>query len=401
MKIEFRLDAQGIGDAVCGALTACGFASRGHAVTFYTKHWEWFQWVNQFNLTIRGDDPSVFNANAGYTEQLHAARIGECRSRASWYARNIQALFPYIKGEAKPRLPVELLPTGEGAAPGAVVIAPFSAYADREWSAQHWRLLAKLLIDEGHKVIAIGSHREAERLRETFSKTGVTYHWGQTPEWVVSTIRSSSLLIGNDSGPAHLAGLYGAKAIALCGQSDGDFIYRDTPSVKAIHPPESVKCRKCHWEEDGGWSWICSNSCSALQLISPFDVVEQAVRMIKGESLESIPSEEGGRETGLSGSRIPGIQQTSERTEGERQEEDGPREEGRRGEAGEVRPEGLRGLHAAQGSGTTLKLPRKKRGDSRQERQPNEERSVQPELLGAKGTLVNGDISEHHRPSEG
>jgi len=330
LEIEFRLDAKGIGDAICGVYTACGLADRGHLVKFHAKHTEWLRWFSHPNLTIVPErDQTVFNANAGYQEQLEASRTGKCQSRSLWYMQNIHGLHPKIKGEPQPARPLkyESVGTCEDLPTKYIALAPFSAYVDRQWNMQHWRMLARALIDEGHNVIAIGSASHAQTLQDSFTKSGVRYFWGQSPEWTVKAIRHADILIGNDSGPAHVAGLYGSKAIALCGQINGQFVYRDAPSVIPVQAPEHVPCAPCHWKTEGGYSSLCSQSCSALQLISPFEVADLAINRTK-EPNESVPSQEGGRQAGLPRPQVRRVQQTNSSARSKPKEKDGAGQEG-------------------------------------------------------------------------
>ena len=297
-------------------------------MTFHAKHTEWLKWIDHPNLTIVPEkDQKVFNANANYPEQLEASRTGKCESRSLWYMQNIHALHPVIKGKPQPARPYKILPPGQKdgqLSDSYVVLAPFSAYEDRQWNLSHWRMLARVLMNEGKKVIAIGSSGHSELLRNAFTKTGVLYFWGQTPEWTVNTIRHAEILIGNDSGPAHIAGLYGSNAIALCGQIDGRFVYKHSPSVTPLQPPMSVPCAPCHWSPAGGYTNICNQTCTALQLISPFEVAAVALK----ELHESKSSETRGREADLPGQGVPGIQQASKRTKGQPKEKDGAGQEG-------------------------------------------------------------------------
>ena len=373
MNIEFRLDAKGIGDAICGVYTACGLADRGHIITFHAKHTEWLRWFDHPNLTIVAEqDPRVLNANEDYTGQLEMARLGKVKSRSLWYMRNIHAKYPVIRGEPQPARPLNIHRIGKNddLPDDYILLAPFSAYGDREWSLHHWKMLARLLINEGHNVIAIGAAGSSTPLRDAFTNSGVRYFWGQSPEWTVKAIRNAKLTIGNDSGPAHVAGLYGAKAIALCGQIDGRFVYYHSPTVYPVLPPNHVPCAPCHWSKDAGWSNLCGQTCSALQLISPFEMAMLALQTI-GEVNEGVVRKETGREANLSGPRISWLQQASSSPVGQRQEEDGASQEGRRSEAGAVRPEGLRGLHTAQGPQAQGELPQALGGDQRQIRKAN------------------------------
>jgi hypothetical protein len=288
--------------------------------------------------------------------------------------KNIHEAHPIIKGNPQPSRPRQYEEVGpcSDLPTKYILLAPFSAYQDRQWSLQHWRMLAKVLMNEGHNVIAIGASGHAEQLREAFTKTGVRYFWGQSPEWTVKAIRNAEILIGNDSGPAHVAGFYNAKAIALCGQINGHFVYKHSPSVTVMQPPVSVPCAPCHWKPEGGYTNLCSTTCTALQLISPFEVAAVALKEIN----ESKPSETGGRQIDLSGTAVPWIQQASKSPSRQPEEEDGAGEEGGRSEASEVRPEGLRGLHATQGPEAPRELPEKVGGNKGQIRKTNKGRRV-------------------------
>jgi hypothetical protein len=299
-------------------------------VKFHAKHTEWLKWISHPNLTIVPEkDQEVFNANTGYKEQLEASRTGKCQSRSLWYMQNIHALHSKIRGEPQPARPIKYESVGTCSDLPAkyIVLAPFSAYTDRQWNMQHWRMLARVLMNEGHTVIAIGAANHVQLLQDSFAKTGVRYFWGQSPEWTVKAIRHAQFLIGNDSGPAHVAGLYGSNAIALCGQIDGHFVYRHSPSVIPVHPPKHVPCAPCHWKAEGGYTTVCSQSCSALQLISPFEIADLAINRMK-ESNESVSNQEGEREASLSRPQVRRVQQAYSSARRKPQEKDGAGKKG-------------------------------------------------------------------------
>lgn len=271
--IEFHLCARGVGDAVCGYRTACGLANLGNEVGFYTRFPEWFVRVKHPGVHVFPHKETRINANIGYAAQLVAASRGECASRSHWYAENIarELKIPVFE----PASPKWVYPPVQRRHPETdyVVLSPFSAYSDREWPLQHWRRLGTDLIKAGCNIFAYAHQDQELRLRGLFTGSGVRYWWGQNPDWMLDAILGCRLLIGNDSGMVHVAGLHNKKAIVISAQIDPDFVFREADSVIRVRPDEEYTCRGCCWQDDRGFMKWCGGGsnhgegCSALMSI--------------------------------------------------------------------------------------------------------------------------------------
>ena len=106
-----------------------------------------------------------------------------------------------------------------------ILIAPLSHNPLRDWPAAHYASLIGLLLDRiPHpvEITVIGTANQRHILNEivrhypadrVFNACGLP--WGE----VVDRIRYAGLVIGNNSGVAHLGGLFGVPTICIFGGS--------------------------------------------------------------------------------------------------------------------------------------------------------------------------------------
>lgn len=105
----------------------------------------------------------------------------------------------------------------------AVILHPFA----RSEQARRWprfaELAGRLKADFGGSVILIGQAAEAEPLRMDWPKgwAGAVPAFDLTLPELASLIKSADLLIGNDSGPMHLAVAIGAPTVCIYGPRKG------------------------------------------------------------------------------------------------------------------------------------------------------------------------------------
>ena len=155
-----------------------------------------------------------------------------------------------------------------------IVLAPFSAWARRDWPGANWTRLTLLLREAGFEVVAIGIAADAPRFNEVFSQTTVLWAIDHPPEWVMDAMLGAACVIGNDSGMTHVAGLLGAPAVALHAHLPPEFLFSHA-EVKSLAPKTS--CTFCRWQPDKGYNTACDAACSALATVGPEDVL-RAVR---------------------------------------------------------------------------------------------------------------------------
>lgn len=267
--IRFRLHKNGIGDAVCGLYTACGFSMAGHDVEFHTKFHQWLSVAKCNRLAIVDDDGTASELDFDYDGELAGTR-GSGVSRVQWYASRISESFGIEYAEpVRPKISN----TDPVIDPGYVLICPFSAYANRVWPLAHWRRLAIDLVAMGRRVIIAGTLKEHELMRQWFSGIGARYYWGQDVGWMLSAISNADCVIGNDSGMAHVAGMVGAPTVAIISQITGSVLYGCAPSVSFVSPDYS--CAGCHFQKQHGYESLCDTACAAIMTITPRDVLKK------------------------------------------------------------------------------------------------------------------------------
>ena len=283
MDIKFFVSKFGIGDAICGLYSACGMASGGHKVTLATRQKAWLKCASYDNVGVTDHDETGIGGYLNYRNELKESRLPsktkKLQSRACWYTCEVADQLG-IK-LPMPKRPQITMPEEGELGSGYVLLAPYSTDLARNWPDSHWRRLVKMLVASGHRVVVIHS-KCTDELVKTFSKSGATYHWGNSIDWVVRAVAHASITIGNDSGMVHVAGLLGRPAIALVSQMRPEFLFKEAPSISSIVPPMS--CAGCHWQEEGGWNPTdCGNSCMALGTITPDTVFAKVTDRLKHE----------------------------------------------------------------------------------------------------------------------
>ena len=138
----------------------------------------------------------------------------------------------------------------ERAVPGAeriAVMAPRSAYGPaREWPADRFAELARLLVGRGLAVIVCGTAAERETCRRIAAGAGagVASLAGETDlPTLAALVRRATVAVCNDSGLAHLAGAVGAPTVTLYGSTSSAWTAALGPRVRVIqHPPVCSPC---------------------------------------------------------------------------------------------------------------------------------------------------------------
>ena len=161
---------------------------------------------------------------------------------------------------------------GGGTAP-RVVICPQVVYKVREWPSSSFAQVAHSLMDKGWEVATSFRH---------WSEAGgdhVNPVAGLTVPQLFDLIAGADLVIGNDSGPVHIAGTLGIPAIAVCGPSPGELFFEHLPEVIPLGKRSSRGCVGCNWFPSRGYVPDCASGCTALIELEPEEVVHRAESM--------------------------------------------------------------------------------------------------------------------------
>lgn len=271
--------AGGLGDSVCGLYAACGLAdATGRAVRFHTRHPDWFGSVSHPGVSILGDARDGADLSADYDGQLLAAASGSCPSRVQWYCDRAADAFhlPAFQG----RRPAEVRQPEPVIGIGYTLLAPFSAHQPREWPGEKWRELARSLRRDGTPVVVLGAPGHGDRLQSLFAGVSCVWYWGQPAAWVCAAVANAGSVVGNDSGLAHLAGLFGVPTVAVMTHLRPSFVFDPacSPSVVGVGAdPAAWPCQGCAWRTGYGYRSACNAGCGALASIET-SAVRRAAR---------------------------------------------------------------------------------------------------------------------------
>lgn len=135
----------------------------------------------------------------------------------------IAAALPGLHLPDAPRLflPPVLAPDALAAAAvaqGAIVLVPGASRAVKAWPAAHFARLGRDLAEQGHAVVVLGGAAEAAVVRDVAAASGAS---ALDPHLdvagLMAVLGAARLVVGNDSGPAHVAQALGTPTVVLFG----------------------------------------------------------------------------------------------------------------------------------------------------------------------------------------
>jgi hypothetical protein len=268
--------AYGIGDVVTGVYACMGAVRAGHHVVYHTHLAKWLSRVNQPGLTITDETPpeGTPDLSSDYLEQVRYAS-----QKTAWYAQFLSLKknrgtsvvdIPFEPARPKIDRKIEMDRLDFAR---YVLVAPFAAWANRDWLSGHWRRLAFLLDQAGYTMVAIGTKSEEERIISTFDRSKAFWAIDHPPEWITDAMLGSAAVLGLDSGMVHVAGLLGVPTICIHSHLPPEFLFSHAPSVHSVTP--QTACAFCRWQLDRLYTDACNEMCSALCSIGPERVMEQ------------------------------------------------------------------------------------------------------------------------------
>jgi len=190
---------------------------------------------------VRGEKRKVHHVDY-YLALAQAAGADIANPSGSMEAR------PADRDNARKPLASEGIPEGSR----YLVVSPGAAFGSaKRWTEEGFAAAAETLGSEFElSVVTVGSEGErhsAERVRE-IARRPVTVLNGRTSlETLIGVIAGSSLLIGNDSGPVHIAAALGIPTIAVFGATDYRVAAPYSPRGRAVYEP--VECSPCWLRE--------------------------------------------------------------------------------------------------------------------------------------------------------
>jgi len=162
-----------------------------------------------------------------------------------------------------------------------VAIAPGSVWATKRWTSSGFAAVADELIEMGYRIVLIGGPRDQESADElTRLMAGSTINLVGKASLLTSAaiIRSSRLLITNDSAPLHIASAVGTPVVALFCATIPEFGFGPWMVTGESVGVPGLTCRPCG--RHGGDT--CPTGTHACQLkLRPEAAMDAVDRVLK------------------------------------------------------------------------------------------------------------------------
>lgn len=258
----------GMGDMISLAWIAEGTRHTADPISFYAKR------SNLAVLKMLGqdatDDPGGTGilVGAAYVTEL---KEGGDRLRIDYIRDLLGITTPFVR----PRVTVtaEALSWAEAQKKGLgddlVVLFPQTLWESRAWPPAYWVELAWSLHQRNVPVIVMLANED-----KRFTNTP-RYLWGFDLKNVAALMSVARLVVGNDSGPAHLSGTLGVTTMVTSGPTRGSCVFGHMPEVISLTNDEPPLCTGCHFRPP--FRAACDQGCQALYALKPHVVLGRII----------------------------------------------------------------------------------------------------------------------------
>lgn len=157
------------------------------------------------------------------------------------------------------------------AAEKSITIHPGAKWLPRRWPLENFASLIVMLQNTNYRIKVVCGSNENDwfnYLKSNCSGKSTTFILTDSLSELISTIESTFIFLGNDSGPAHLANYFLRRTIVLWGPGNYDRIRPDGDNVMIIK--KDIDCRPCRQYINGDICKRGSNLC--LTSITPDEV---------------------------------------------------------------------------------------------------------------------------------
>ena len=255
----------GLGDVVIFAWVAEGLRGTGNELSFYAPGGWRADVLRLFGQEVTADPACAMTITRPFADDMEE---GTALDYMEWIAEQI------CPGCTPIRPCADFIPFdrhfGRQMARD-VLLFPQTTDQARQWPVAYWIDLANLLRMEGLNVALVLNEFEGR-----YQCSPVPVIHGQSIERIAAAMQTSKLVIGNDSGPAHLAGTLGTPTIAIQG-STTERIFSYLPEVTSLRDLD-LPCSGCHGAREQ-WRPACGNGCQALFRLFP----DQVARFVMAE----------------------------------------------------------------------------------------------------------------------
>ena len=160
-----------------------------------------------------------------------------------------------------------------------VVVHPGASDARRCYPEDRLGRVARALADRGARVVVVGGAAEGERVRAVADAAGPAARMvvgGLDLAGLVGTLARASLVLGNDSGPRHLAGAVGTPTVAVFTYANLADVAPLTRTWHRVLVSWQGRCQVCGMRVLDGW---CGHGASATADVEEDEVREAALEL--------------------------------------------------------------------------------------------------------------------------
>lgn len=191
------------------------------------------QWITCFSLARLRAGFAHHTGSWIYNVPVPRAQQVFCQERIVHTAEHMASAMFYLgvpcKEIPQAKLFCKELPTRNPYA----IFHPMASVASKAWPAERFLQIAKRL--EGLDPVFIGGPGEDLSAFSAFE-----CHSGAPLDTIFSLMKSASLFVGNDSGPAHVAAAFGVPSLVLFGPSNPCIWAPWRTKAEVIHSPNGL-----------------------------------------------------------------------------------------------------------------------------------------------------------------
>ena len=202
-------ESEGIGDHLLALAMANGLRHKmPGAEVIYSADPCFYQWLALFDGADSFSPELLADVPVFCCEHSNCWGTFTAKGKSRWQHWEEDLGWPLVVPEAKP-FKQEIV---KASAPlcGRVVLVPFAAYPERTWPLDRWLQVERLLIEQGLRCVVLDTERE--RCMGFASPRVINAN----ASYVAVILKGSICFAGNDSGLAHLAGMFHVPGVVVC-----------------------------------------------------------------------------------------------------------------------------------------------------------------------------------------
>ena len=305
------MDMTGIGDTICHVILVQAIqkqydaAGTGWRVRFATlsQRVEWAKvLLAGTNIeVIPLDDPDIVkgaqryhSSDQRFIEMDETCKINNWRNRHVYWSERFGVDYKSMMQEWVVHIPkeswehaTEWLTEAKKFGNPVIGLAPYSTGVTRDLPVAQWMQLAAELKSLGYIVFVLDRPESEEETRNRSNDLGCRLYDGSDPANIMAVIDQVDMIVGNDSGLAHLAGFVGTPFLAICGPTSGEIVFSGYPSANWFQMKGD--CAACYWFQENGWKPWCSSGCQLLVKADILPFVQQIELIVPlGDSTQII-----------------------------------------------------------------------------------------------------------------